>query len=216
MRALVGYACALLIAGASYTNSHATLVHWTLSNVVFDDGGTASGYFIFDTDTKRVVITPREEDPVINDGFEIITTSGSRVPGFVVRPRDNIAHGNDVEIELSEQGIYAKDADYFWGRVVRFNIESGWLTSTNGTFAILPGTLGCDPATSVACSGESFVDDSLPPDYPLSHGTRSVLPGGMIEATVVPEPSAGMMLVVGLGMLGLTVLRHPARRRTGD
>ena len=88
MRALVSYAFAALIVAGHCTNADATLVRWTLHNVAFDDGGTASGYFIVDTDTRELALTdPLPDDPFEQvGGFEIITTRGSRLPGGYLYP----------------------------------------------------------------------------------------------------------------------------------
>ena len=58
MRPMLGalFATTLAIWGSAEAN--ATLVQWTLNNVTFNDGGTASGYFRVDTVTGQLDTRP--------------------------------------------------------------------------------------------------------------------------------------------------------------
>ena len=47
----------------------AATVHWTLSGVVFNDGGTASGSFFYDADVQAL------------SNYDVVTTAGSALPG---------------------------------------------------------------------------------------------------------------------------------------
>lgn len=61
-------ACApLLVAGALPAN--ATVINWTLQDVAFSDGGTASGIFSTDSTSGNVL------------SFDITTTAGTKLPG---------------------------------------------------------------------------------------------------------------------------------------
>jgi hypothetical protein len=60
-------ALALLPAGSS---AQAAVITWTLQNVTFDDGGTASGFFDYDTTSGRA------------ENFDITTTGGSELLSF--------------------------------------------------------------------------------------------------------------------------------------
>lgn len=60
-RWLAGWALALGLA----TAAHAVPVQWTLDNVAFDDGGTASGSFVYDADTQTY------------SNIQVSTTSGT-------------------------------------------------------------------------------------------------------------------------------------------
>jgi hypothetical protein len=62
-------AAALALLGAA-SSAQAAVIIWTLKDVVFDDGGTASGYFGYDT----VLGTANR--------FNMTTTDGSRLSGF--------------------------------------------------------------------------------------------------------------------------------------
>ena len=54
--------------------SHAVLVTWTLQDVTFDDGGTASGFVIFD---PSVPVIPGLSNTGYLSNFDIKTTAGT-------------------------------------------------------------------------------------------------------------------------------------------
>ena len=68
VRRLFLYAFMALAASASH-HVEATLIQWTLSDVAFNDGGTASGSFLYDADIQSVT------------GYDVTTTAGTALPG---------------------------------------------------------------------------------------------------------------------------------------
>ena len=65
----------LVVAGALLAglyvphDAHALLIRWTLSGASFNDGGTASGSFLYDADTSTMT------------GFDVTTTAGAALSG---------------------------------------------------------------------------------------------------------------------------------------
>ena len=70
MRTLVSLAAALGAVFFAALPAHAAVITYTLENVIFDDGGTASGFFEYDTVNRRIIT---------NDS--IVTTPGSVLDG---------------------------------------------------------------------------------------------------------------------------------------
>jgi hypothetical protein len=68
LRTRIALACAPLL-GLSALPAHATVINWTLQDVAFSDGGTASGIFSTDSTSGNVL------------SFTITTTSGTKLPG---------------------------------------------------------------------------------------------------------------------------------------
>ena len=64
-----------LLADAGLAN--AKLLRWELQNVVFDDGGTASGVFLFDADYAAAALNP-------SAGWDITVRAGTNpsIPGY--------------------------------------------------------------------------------------------------------------------------------------
>src|SRR5689334_13211018 len=62
-------ALALVLVAACASRAQAMPILWSLSDVTFSDGGTASGSFVFDVDTG-----------IITD-LDVTTTGGSVLPG---------------------------------------------------------------------------------------------------------------------------------------
>jgi hypothetical protein len=60
----------LLLLGISSQPAQAALVQWTLSDVTFTDGGTASGSFFYDSGAQSL------------SGFDVTTTDGTALSGF--------------------------------------------------------------------------------------------------------------------------------------
>jgi len=93
---------------------------WTLSNVTFDDGGTASGSFTYDADTNTL------------NNWAITTTGGSTLGGATY---DSVSN---------PYGFTLSNADFFFGAngslnpYLRLGTTSG-LTNAGGTVALLTG-----------------------------------------------------------------------------
>jgi hypothetical protein len=171
----------------------AEVVTWTLDNVNFSDGGSASGFFNVDTDTGRLAITPPVSGSIY-DGVDIRTTAGSVLHRATYRPFYDLGFAD----YLVEGGVfYAKwGASGFGDREFRLDIDADLHQATQGEFQILAGQ-----ETHTYPAFEQI---------PLIEAFRTVLPGGSVSATAlaaqmtqVPELPALAVLGMGLGLLAL-------------
>jgi hypothetical protein len=148
-------------------------VTWTLDGVVFDDGGAASGSFIYDASTD------------IYSSIDIITTTGTRMPG---------AHYQYATFFLGSSGNVVGLTDIngpdLSGAAAWFMEFAGGLTNLGGNVSLV-STFG----------GESFCEDpdcaisvGSPQFRGVTAGTASAVP---IPAAVWLFGSA----LAGLGWL---------------
>lgn len=90
------------------------------------------------------------------------------------------------------------------------NIDADLLHTTHGTFQVLaPDPTEPCGAFDHRCSAESMADGPLVGG--IDPAFRTVLPGGTVTATVVPEPSIFAFLALAGGLL--LVNRRGGRRR---
>jgi hypothetical protein len=120
--------CALL---ASPKNANATLVRWDLHDVVFDDGGTASGFFVVDTSDPF-------HDPVFAFQFDVQTSTGRTLAGFEYSP------ATFVGLSVSRNMFGAAEP----GRALQIVVTADLRHVTKGTFFLPPACSG------IACSYE--------------------------------------------------------------
>jgi hypothetical protein len=154
-------------------------ITWTLSGVTFDDGGTASGSFVYDALTNTY------------SSIDITTTLGSTFPGATYTGLV------DSSFTLpSDTGLILGAPD-FLGPIFQL-IFQDHLTNSGGTVFLMNGAF--DPiAVELTGSGEFTCEppdcSSFTPDPPrlVTGGTVSGVP-----ATAVPEPSALSLLSMGL------------------
>ena len=155
-------------------NTSAALVDWTLKNVRFDDGGTASGSFTLDTDTgllSNVAITTTDG----TEGWIVYCDEEGCIYEFF--PGSNIWAGEYSETGGESQFSYADpDPEYPFSLSFTF---SGELDGGLDRYAITGG-------------GQSDTDGG-------SAFYRSVVGG---HVTAVPLPAAIWLFVSALGVLG--------------
>ena len=157
--------------------AHATVVTWELSNVRFDDLGTASGFFTLD-----------DHMPGLLKDFDITTTAGSSNPHFHYTPATTarrgqqgigygilLGQGRNNQLQLSATSP------------LRLSNDGGLVT--NGTMS-----LDTDPSREFL-----FPDDIF--RHVVTGGSLSV------SLTAVPEPSeigcfvSGLLALAGIGFL---------------
>ncbi len=160
----------LMVVGAA----QAMPLTWTLEDVVFDDGGTAYGSFIYDASTN------------IFSDIDVTTTLGTVLSGahyqFATFQLNTFGNGvglTDVDLpDLTGVAAFFMEFDSLGG---------GSLTNAGGTISIVS-----------FAGGEAICGD---PDCSVSTGFgRSVNLGGVV--TAVPIPAAVWLFGSGLGLLG--------------
>jgi hypothetical protein len=181
---------------ASSVNVQAEVVKWTLNNVNFSDGGTATGFFI--TGERRIA-------------SDIETTAGT-VMLFPEEYRHGPLTQGFADYLVIGGVFHAKwGASGFGDRQLQLNTTADLHNDTSGTFAILPGPVDLCGAYDLLCSGETRTDVS--PPIPAVTLFRTILPGGTVTASVfsAPIPEASTWLSFGLGFALLAFVS--ARRR---
>jgi hypothetical protein len=159
--------------------SHGTLVRWTLNGVRFDNGRTASGSFLYDASSGSVEDFNLHSDEAvlgdINQLYPCRPASFSGVPRcWVVSVSRNTGSG---EITFFNGGPTP-------GGSVHLTLVAGHpLTDNGGTVPLL---------------------DSGGFDFGGLPGGHSKLIAGSLIGTPVPEPSAALLIVVGIGALAVS------------
>ena len=194
-----------LLSGFSlYSYALAIPVEWTLQNVSFEDGGMATGSFVFDKDLDKIaalhhgfshiditttddvgnaVATYRHVVPIFNDG------------PFILMPNSEVALFVQNGTHLDQTGENALLLAFGFGLTNRATFNDIFSLSVEG----FCGTENCDtfiPQRDVVVG--SIVGVPVPepplvsPDFPLQEAT-------------VPEPSS--MILLSSGLIGLIAWR---------
>jgi hypothetical protein len=185
-------------------------VLWTLQDVVFDDGGTLTGSFIFDVDSDTVVVDYFHPESAWVQPFyfdvEIVATPGNgnnpfdsfwgyystdyvgEVVGYCDpslgcgNPPLPTADGADYQNGLTGRIIHDCVVTYC-DRSLILNFDQP-LTNAGGTVAL------------------SGYEDVFITDPPYSYFDRTIVSGTLFGVTVVPIPAAVWLFGSGLGLLG--------------
>ncbi len=185
VRAFTTVAAALLL-GAS--PAFATPVTWTLNNVSFNNGSTATGSFDFDRDTNtfsNIAISISAGTDYGPELYNAIAPSSGNYFGaiFTTLPLSFNDTPDCNNFNMASCGTHA----------LGLSVWSGQMTNAGGVLALTQQTLQhCDSATCNSGSW-SFISDAS--------GT-----GGTISA-LIPLPAAAWLFGPAMGLLGL------ARRR---
>jgi len=173
--------------------SHAVLVTWTLQDVTFDDGGTASGFVIFD---PSVPVIPGLSNTRYLSNFDIKTTAGTTFTApFEYTPKNTDASEPYYVHFFSAPGTISP----------RHGLPQRWLDihalnafpATGGPVAILGDV-----------SDETFVGEDFSSGNGVHH--RSIT-GGSLVGVVAPEPSTLGFVAIGMALLALVSSRCPRR-----
>ena len=178
MSKFTGFAFAACLSAATlFTAASATPITWTLQNVVFDDGATASGTFVYDANTGML------------GAVAITTTSGPFVTGasYVLNDPGFGPGTNVVDV------VTGTFADYTGLPVLQLYMTAP-MTNAGGTIALLFGGTGEGTCTMVDCSSGV-----------VSRQGGGFITAGTTPS--VPEPATISMLLLGLFSLGMLYRR---------
>ena len=140
-------AATLALSLAPMAASQAAIITYSLQNVSFADGATASGSFKFNT--------------VNNDVFDYsITTATASLTGFTYTD----ATSNYLRFDSSEVLLYAGGGDQPIFRYIQFGIESGF--GAVGTFSLLPARswecMNCSSLRRISTGALIGTDGAVP------------------------------------------------------
>jgi PEP-CTERM motif len=165
------------------TLAHAGAIQWTLQNVTFDDGGTASGTFFYDADTNTY------------SNIDIVTTAGLPADSFTgtvylfLNPNAVVSGASSlgaVTASLADGSPYL-GLSFFPSVLTDAGGTIALSTSSGGEASCISGCLGTEAPNRFFTGGDVF-----------SPGAST------------PEPSS--MLLFGLGLASLPCLRRRASR----
>ena len=151
-------------------------ITWDLSGVTFDDGGTASGSFVYDALTNTY--TPGD--------ITVTTTAGTLLTGATYTSLSACCGSSDTGLTL---GPNVSD---FTNTPLLFLLFSAPLTNAGGTIQLSFGFADTD-----FDSAEDFCTNSDCSEFSM----RFVTGGEVVGSPAVPEPSSISLLIGGLIVL---------------
>jgi hypothetical protein len=160
-----------------------TIIDWTLSDGTFDDGGTFSGTFTFNTVTDTITSWKINTTAFIDGGAGLV--GGAFIPEIYSSP------GGCVAIFCSS----ASDN----GSGPTFENDVFILSTTFNLTNIAMGALGSVAVLSGDEEGIAF------PIGPFSH---EVTGGTAVGVAGVPEPAAWGLMILGFGGVGAMLRRR--------
>lgn len=177
LRTVFRHAAALALAGTLSSWAHAAPIMWTLTDVLFNDGGTATGSFVYDATTNAY------------SNISITTTDAALAP-VATFTASLFPTATDVALVPSPPPALTGQATFQLRFQFPLTDAGGLVLLYNPFFAAassFDGTCLNDGCSSVAYA-------------------RLVEDGGVIGTPyveVVPVPAAGLLLASGIGALGI-------------
>ena len=158
---------AAMVLGIS--NAHAAPVTWTLQNVVFNDGATASGSFAYDATTQ------------LYSAINVSTTATGGIPATVFLYKSIFGAPGSNAVFLDSN---AADLSGSHDLTLFFSTN---LTNAGGTIPLQPAQRGF-----ITTCDNSFCGTVVPPSSDITSGSVTTNP------TAVPEPVTASMILLGL------------------
>jgi hypothetical protein len=146
-------------------------ITWDLSGVTFDDGGTASGSFVYDASTNKY------------SSIDIITTLGTAFGGDTYTSLSSAFDSSSTGLLVGASGDLTNTA-------LLFLLYGADLTNAGGTVPLI--------VSGENQGGEGTCDNS---DCSLTTLLRSTTAGQVVGTVSTPEPSVLSFLGLGLGAL---------------
>jgi hypothetical protein len=172
---------ALLPFGFFAVSLSATPVNWTLSGVTFNDGGTASGSFIYDAGLNQY------------SSINLATTAGTILAGAnYLFPSIGVAPSNSFLLSVTSSAVNLTGTP---GLALSFG---AFLTDAGGSISTSGGEAGCFDAT---CSGPAG------PGRLVVAGNILATPQGG-GGSDTPEPSSALLLGLGGTVIGMVRRRR--------
>lgn len=192
MKKLLCAGALALTAGGFASAAHAALVQWTLTNVTFVDGGTASGTYVFDAETNT---------------FSRISIATTGTEGVPAASFSNTCDGTNCAAPspLPAQFIFfapADTSDMTGKQVLALDLQSA-MTDAGGTIAINPPNV--EPAVTVALRRKAFSTVCPDAQCPLPGPMRFIASGDVVGRAFV-APAAVATPVPALAPWGLALL----------
>jgi len=189
----VKYAVCVSILSLLSVSANAVPVAWTLDNVVFADGSTASGSFTFDADTSTY------------SDLSIVTTPGTVITSArtfnTIPPIPSL----NCETPAFTCAVNASAGpNYLGAPVIRLQFSTA-LTNVGGTITLVGQTINAECGNAVVCA------------LPLGSFTL-ISAGSVIGAAIVPSAQPvptisiyGLAITI-LGLLAIASRRLSSRR----
>jgi hypothetical protein len=133
-------------------------VTWSLVNTNFDDGGTASGFFVFNADTNTIL------------NWNLNTTGGTALGAFQYVPGDSSAGVFSGVFEFWSNQLYPGCCGFLENRYLMLGVDSP-LTNAGGTVNLTPGQFGvlggaeclnCNPYRLITTGSVTSSDATIP------------------------------------------------------
>jgi hypothetical protein len=179
----------VLLGALSAVSAFSSPVTWTLGGVTFDDGGTASGSFVYDANTG------------LYSSINITTTTGTTRTGVTYHFGSTSVAGPTFNLNLT---VGSGDLT---GTPALFLVFTNPLTNAGGTDSLVVGSAPSLESSESACSDTVCFGPSAP--------SRQVTAGSVVGVAVItptPAPPTWSLSLIGLLIIGSTMFMM---RRSG-
>lgn len=184
-------AIGLMLAGAG--PALAAPITWSLFGVTLDDGGVASGTFVYDADTNTF--------SAVN-----IVTSGGGQPGATFTQIGGVYGGAGLAVAASRIGVLTLSGPGVGQRNLNLQLVSG-MTNAGGLIVIRPTSAF---SAEVTCADAPCAT----PGAPLRGVSAGAVTSFPLPPATIPTLGEWAMILFGMALTGLAALtvmrRYPA------